>query len=252
MSNTIYHNREETRRALRTLLGLPRPVFEPYRDALPRTRMPAALFEAARDTNYAVRHISNTLASLREAENTLREANARLVTNLECITDYVHDHVADLNPYLYHILATTDPDHIPSLSALRSATARAPTPYPAPATQHYDDAPASPTRAAQEAAEHRTTARQERRHQRVARFAYPIDRTPGHSQDASPPTTSEPSHHSSESLSARGVSGTWDDYLHDQESRYGRDEDGDVRLVDRWIGVDDSAHDGDDEDDVVL
>ena len=91
MSNTVYHNREETRRALRTLLGLPRPVFEPYRDALPRTRMPAALFEAARDTNYAVRHISNTLARLHEAENTLREANARLVTNLECITDYIHD-----------------------------------------------------------------------------------------------------------------------------------------------------------------
>ena len=159
MSNTIYHNREETRRALCTLLGLPRLIFEPYRDALPRTRMPAALFEAARDTNYAVRHISNTLARLHKAENTLREANACLVTNLECIMDYVHDHVADLNPYLYHILATTDHNHMPSLSALRSTTARAPTPYPAPATQHYDDAPASPTRAAQEAAEHRTTAR---------------------------------------------------------------------------------------------
>ena len=164
MSNTIYHNREETRRALRTLLGLPRPVFEPYRDALPRTRMPAALFEAARDTNYAILHIRNTLASLREAENTLREANARLVTNLECITDYVHDHVSNLDPYLYHILATTDHDHIPSLSALRSTTVRAPTPYPAPAIQYYNDAPASPTRAAQEAAEHCTTARQERRH----------------------------------------------------------------------------------------
>ena len=62
----------------------------------------------------------------------------------------------------------------------------------------------------------------------------------------------EPSHHSSESLSACGVSGTWDDYLHDQESRCGHDEDGDVRLIDQWIGVDDSAHDGDDEDDVVL
>ena len=136
MSNTVYHNREETRRALRTLLGLPRPVFEPYRDALPRTRMPAALFEAARDTNYAVRHISNTLASLRDAENTLREANARLVTNLECITDYVHDHIADLDPYLYHILATTDHDHMPSLSTLCSTTTRSLTPYPTPATQH--------------------------------------------------------------------------------------------------------------------
>ena len=152
MSNIVYHNREETHQAFRTLFGLPRPVhpiFELYRNALPRTRMPAALFEAARDTNYAVRHISNTLARLHEAENTLREANARLVTNLECITDYIHDHVADLDPYLYHILATTNHDHISSLSALHSTTARAPTPYPAPATQHYDDTPASLTRATQ-------------------------------------------------------------------------------------------------------
>ena len=252
MSNIVYHNCKETCQALHTLLGLPHPVFGPYQNTLPHTHMPEIIFEAAHDTNYAVLHVRNALEHLHEAENTLREANTRLITNLECITDYVHDHIADLDPYLYHILTTTDQDHVPSLSALRSTTVRAPTPYPAPATQYYDDAPASPTRAAQEAAEHRTMACQECRHQCIAWFAYPLDRTPGHSQDASPPTTSEPSHHSSESLSARGVSGTWDDYLHDQESRYGRDEDGDVCLVDRWIGVDDSAHDGDDENDIVL
>ena len=64
--------------------------------------------------------------------------------------------------------------------------------------------------------------------------------------------TSEPLHHSSELLSMHGVSGMWDDYLHNQESRYGHDEDGNVCLVDQWISVDNSTHNGGDKDDVIL
>ena len=264
------NDRDQTRRLLQNMNDIPRYLYEPYRDALSRRYIDPIVFETVRDANVSLAYVKRALSSLHQTEAELINADARLRTLLENLTDYVHTHVDDLDPLLYHALSTIPPTQLPPITSLRGTNERAATPFHEapvhvndPATVAHTAAnaavypivdavnssatlvntaaipqenpvPVRPPATQRPTSNERAASRRSRRAERTADIAYP-QRTP---QSSQPSSTSSPS-----PPDMLPDFPSYEDYIHEQEALYGRDSDGEVRTEDAWAGYEAGAED---------
>lgn len=244
---------------LRNLLALPRSDYEAYRDVLPHNPVMNVLFDFAREANSAVHSSRATLRALQEAEHHRITADNHLCEALENLATYLHDHVEQLDPRVYRMLAQGTTGNIPTATDFLAPTPvpRAQTPYYTPTAvsdeggrsnpTSEEDVMPSPARRVtrstarpvdgpnQSSTNNRSSGRRTRRDRRTARIAYPPTRRPEPRSGNSPNTSSRGS--------SPGFRGPYQNFLDSQEAYYGRDSDGEIRIIDRYSGESEQDHD---------
>lgn len=238
MSSLANRSRDETRRALRTLILLPRPTYEAYRDTLPRRQVPIAILDAARDANSTIGFVNNALRNIQNAERELIASNNRLARSLKSITDYLHDNATQLDPLVYSLLESTRPGQIPNV--LDAYPPQPPTPPNHLHSIRRDPSvpcvrPPHPRLTSMSPPQSRPASRHSRRDAPFFEPGYfhQTGRRTGRSvrmEDA------ESSSRTSDQQGP-GYRGPYKLYLAAQDDQYGRDSDGEVRVYDRYEGV---------------
>lgn len=239
MSSLANRSRDETRRALRTLILLPRPTYEAYRDTLPRRQIPLAILDAARDANSTIGFVDNALRQIQHAERELITANNRLARSLESITDYVHDNVTQLDPLVYGLLESTRAGQIPNV--LDAYPPQPPTPPNRSHSIRHDPAvprirPPHPRITSMSPPHSRPTSRHSRRESPFYDPGYyrQVGRRTGTSARAEGTSSSS----RTSDRQSPGYRGPYESFLASQNDRYGRDSNGEVQVYDRYEGVD--------------
>ena len=235
-------DRASTKLVITRLVHLDRDNFNRARTRLTRGDVyNNTLLDLARDCDKAFRYTKVALKAVRDAKRALDTADealsrqeSRLTGGLEDIVDYMQLRVGTLHTGAY--LNLLDPQQYPSNPFDGSA--------PLPITADMAPPPVPPTpstaspvlippsfRTIQTARRGRprtntgssTSSRQSRQQERNARIAYPSTATQ---------TSPTPSTRSSSPV----FRGTYEDFLALQESRFGRDDNGEIRVYDKYGG----------------
>lgn len=238
MLSLANRSRDETRHALRTLILLPRPTYEAYRDTLPHRQVPIAILDAARDANSTIGFVNDALHHIQHAEQELIASNNRLARSLESITDYLHDNATQLDPLVYGLLESTRPGQIPNM--LDAYPPQPPTPPNRSHSIRHDSAqprarPPRPCITSMSPPQSRPTSRHSRRDAPFFEPGY-FHQTGRQTGRSVRMDDAESSSRTSDRQSP-GYRGLYKSFLAAQDDQYGRDSDGEVRVYDRYEGV---------------